>query len=89
MGNTASIAGRDCLASAVGDDPALFASQDQLLFQSSAVHAYNLNFPVEPTAVTYPQSSEQVAAIVKCAADHDYKVQARSGGHSFGNYGRY
>jgi hypothetical protein len=32
-------------------------------------------------------SSQQVADIVKCAAENGYPVQARSGGHSYGNYG--
>lgn len=32
-------------------------------------------------------SSQQVADIVRCAADNEYPVQARSGGHSYGNYG--
>lgn len=34
-------------------------------------------------------SSQQVAAVVKCAADNRYPVQAKSGGHSYGNYGVY
>lgn len=88
MGNTTSIAaGRDCLVNAVGGNQALVAFQDQLLYQTTAVEAYNLNIPVTPAAVTFPESSEQIAAVVKCASEHDYKVQARSGGHSFGNYG--
>ena len=90
MGNTTSTAaGRDCLVNAVGGNQALVAFQDQLLYQSAAVNAYNLNIPVTPAAVTFPESSEQIAAVVKCASEHDYKVQARSGGHSFGNYGTF
>lgn len=87
MGNTTSIAGRDCLLSAVGGNPALAAFQNQPLYQVSAVDAYNLNIPVTPAAVTYPQSTEQVAAVVQCASEYGYRVQAVSGGHSFGNYG--
>lgn len=88
MGNTTSIAaGRDCLVNAVGGNQGLVAFQDQLLYQLTAVKTYNLNIPVTPAAVTVPESSEQIAAVVKCASDHDYKVQARSAGHSFGNYG--
>lgn len=86
MGNTTSIAGRDCLINAVGGE-AYIAFQDQLLYQATAVEPYNLNIPVTPAAVTYPQSVDEVAAVVKCASEYDYKVQARSGGHSFGNYG--
>ena len=88
MGNTTSIAGRDCLVSALGGNAGLVAFQDQLLYQTTAVHEYNLNIPVTPAAITYPETSEQIAAVVKCASEYDYKVQARSGGHSFGNYGR-
>ncbi|CAG7930788.1 unnamed protein product [Penicillium olsonii] len=87
MGNTTSIAaGRDCLVSAVGGHAGV-SFQDQLLYQTTAVEAYNLNIPVTPAAITYPQSADEVASILKCASDFDYKVQARSGGHSFGNYG--
>ncbi|KAL2860995.1 uncharacterized protein BJX67DRAFT_375679 [Aspergillus lucknowensis] len=88
MGNTTSVtAGRDCLISAPGGDAAHVAFQDQLLYQATAVDAYNLNLPVTPVAVTDPQSADEIAAVVKCASDYDYKVQARSGGHSFANYG--
>lgn len=88
MGNTTSIAaGRDCLLSAVGGNAAHVAFQDALLYQATAVETYNLNIPVTPAAVTYPQSANEIAAVVQCASDYDYKVQARSGGHSFGNYG--
>lgn len=88
MGNTTSIAaGRDCLTSAVGGVAAHVAFQDALLYQATAVEPYNLNIPVTPVAVTFPQSADEVAAVVKCASDYDYKVQARSGGHSFGNFG--
>jgi FAD/FMN-containing dehydrogenase len=88
MGNTTSIAAvRDCLTSAVGGNVAYVAFQDQLLFQAIAVEPYNLNIPVTPAAVTYPQSADEIASVLKCASEFGYKVQARSGGHSFGNYG--
>ena len=88
MGNTTSIAaGRDCLISAVGGDATYVAFQDHLLYQATAVEPYNLNIPVTPAAVTYPHSADEIASVLKCASDFDYKVQARSGGHSFGNYG--
>ncbi|KAK2757092.1 hypothetical protein FQN54_005061 [Arachnomyces sp. PD_36] len=87
MGNTTSTVGRECLLSAVGGNGAFVSFQDEPLYDITAVHEFNLNFPVEPAAVTYPETTEQVSAIVKCAAQFDFKVQARSGGHSFGNYG--
>ncbi|KAJ7483147.1 hypothetical protein FB451DRAFT_1393288 [Mycena latifolia] len=40
-----------------------------------------------PVAVTRPTTSEDVAKIVQCAVASAVKVQARSGGHSYGNYG--
>ena len=58
-------------------------------YQLVDVNRYNLNIPVTPAAVTFPTSSQQVAAVVKCAADNGYPVQAKSGGHSYGNYGVY
>lgn len=63
------------------------AFPDTLLYQQLVVNRYNLNIPVTPAAVTFPISSDQVSAIVKCAANNEYPVQARSGGHSYGNYG--
>ncbi|CAG8126920.1 unnamed protein product [Penicillium olsonii] len=47
---------------------------------------YNLNIPVTPAAVTFPESSQQVAAVVKCAAEHKFPVQAKSGGHGYANH---
>ncbi|RAQ47421.1 glucooligosaccharide oxidase [Aspergillus flavus] len=87
MGNATSIAGRDCLVSALGGNAGLVAFQNQPLYQTTAVHEYNINIPVTPAAITYPETAEQIAAVIKCASEYDYKVQARSGGHSFGNYG--
>ncbi|KUI72555.1 putative FAD-linked oxidoreductase YvdP [Cytospora mali] len=51
------------------------------------VKPYNLAIDVTPAAVIRPNSTEEVAAAVRCAADNGYKVQARSGGHSFANFG--
>ncbi|PKY04999.1 FAD-binding domain-containing protein [Aspergillus campestris IBT 28561] len=88
MGNTSSIhAGRECLVSAVGGDIGRVAFCDVPHYDISHVHPRNLEFPVTPVAVTYPDSSDQIASIVKCAAAHGRKVQPRSGGHSLGNYG--
>lgn len=91
MGNQASSAAaatpdlKSCLTTAVGGDGNV-AFSDDLLYQVTDVKPYNLDIPVTPTAITYPNSSDQVAGIVACAAQYDHKVQARSGGHSYGNY---
>lgn len=74
-----------CLQHAlIGSGSVAFAGDP--FYQAADVNRYNLNIPVTPAAVTFPTSSQQVAAIVKCAADNGYHVQARSGGHSYGNY---
>ena len=91
MGNKASTtttttAVHKCLLSAVNGNSAHVSFQNDL-YGVTAVHEYTLNFPMTPAAVTFPETSEQVAALVKCAAEYEYKVQARSGGHSSGNHG--
>jgi FAD/FMN-containing dehydrogenase len=87
MGNTHSIPSHDCLLAAVGQNSSLVAFQDDPFFILRTPPVYNLDRPVTPIAVTFPQNSEQVASIVQCAATKGYKVQGRSGGHSYGNYG--
>jgi FAD/FMN-containing dehydrogenase len=74
-----------CLVNAVGEDNVAF--KGSLLYQVTDVRPYNLDIIVTPTAVTYPSTADQVAAIVKCAVDSNLNVQARSGGHSYANYG--
>lgn len=78
---------KSCLEHAVNDSSRVAFPGG--LFYQEEVDRYNLNIPVTPAALTYPVSSQQVAAIVKCAADNDYPVQAKSGGHSYGNYGEF
>ncbi|GAM43172.1 hypothetical protein TCE0_047r17763 [Talaromyces pinophilus] len=87
MGNTTSAVAQQCLLDAVGNDASLVAFPSALLYGSVDVNPYNLDYPVTPAAVTFPESADQVAAIVKCAVDADAKVQAKSGGHSYANYG--
>ncbi|KAF3000281.1 hypothetical protein E8E13_008380 [Curvularia kusanoi] len=87
MGNTSSSAVQTCLESALGGNPTLLAVQGSPLFEIAHVRPYNLGYAVTPAAVTYPETSEQVAEIVKCALNNNLKVQPRSGGHSYANYG--
>lgn len=77
-----------CLQDAVANGGSV-AFPGDLLYQTLDVNRYNLNIPLTPAAVTFPVASDQVAAIVKCAADNGYPVQAKSGGHSYGNYGMF
>lgn len=60
---------------------------DTISYQLDWVERYNLAIDVTPDAVIRPNCTEAVAAAVRCAADNGYKVQARSGGHSYANFG--
>lgn len=51
------------------------------------VKPYNKEINSVPVAVAYPTTAEEVQAIIKCANIFNVKVQARCGGHSYGNYG--
>jgi FAD/FMN-containing dehydrogenase len=53
------------------------------LYQIQWVDRYNLDIPVSPVAVTRPENAQDVSGFVKCAASHNVKVQAKSGGHSY------
>lgn len=86
MGNSTSVAVHDCLVDAVGGNEGLLAFSSDPLYQLTDVHPYNLDIPITPAAVTYPETPEHVAGIVKCAAGAQLKVQPRSGGHSYANY---
>ena len=54
---------------------------------TESVDVYNLNIPIAPAAVTYPSTAREVAGVVKCAARAGLKVQAKGGGHNYGNFG--
>jgi hypothetical protein len=77
---------KSCLKYALPDIGSV-AFPGDLFYQVVDMNRYNLNIHVTPAAVTFPTSSQQVAAVVKCAANNGYPVQAKSGGHSYGNYG--
>ncbi|KZM22838.1 flavin adenine dinucleotide binding [Ascochyta rabiei] len=87
MGNTSSSPVQKCLESAVGGNKDLFALKDTPFFQIAHVKPYNLGIAVTPAAVTYPETTEHISAIVKCAVGNKLKVQPRCGGHSYANYG--
>lgn len=52
-------------------------------YQIEWVKAYNLAIDVTPIAVVRPDTADDVAAVIKCAAANNVKVQAKSGGHSY------
>ena len=61
------------------------------LFYSKWSESYNTDKPVvaHPAAVVRPRTAEEVAGVVKFAASHGYKVQAKCGGHSYANFGEF
>jgi len=77
------------LKAAVGGKADLLAYPSKPLYQLEHVKPYNLSIPVKPAAITYPETKEQVAAIVKVAVKYNLKVQARCGGHSYANFCNY
>lgn len=61
-------------------------SYPQELLYQAAVKPYNTDYHINPAAVVRPSTSEEIAAVVRCAVNNAVKVQARSGGHSYANY---
>ncbi|CAH0052526.1 unnamed protein product [Clonostachys solani] len=57
------------------------------LYQLAWVKPFNLDIPVTPAAVIRPNTAEEVAGAVKCAKQYNVAIQAKSGGHSYGNFG--
>ena len=58
-----------------------------LLYQASWVKPYNLAIDITPVAVVRPKTADDVSAFVQCAAANNVSVQAKSGGHSYANFG--
>lgn len=83
---------QDCLNDVCADQSDCVKFADDGLdilntFQLNWVKPYNLAVNVNPDVVIRPNSTKQVAATVQCAAQNGYKVQAKSGGHSYANFG--
>jgi hypothetical protein len=76
-----------CLESTIPAN--LVTSPSNLDYYLTDVKPYNLNIKVTPLAVTFPQTVAHVQSAVKCAGQYGAKVQAKGGGHSYGNYGRW
>lgn len=85
MGSSQSVFAKS-LKTALGGDSDLYAFPGDPFYQVEDVKPYNIAIPIKPAAVTYPKTTAQVAAIIRCAVEANLKVQARSGGHSYANY---
>lgn len=78
---------RECLIDAVDGSHHLVVFPENALYQLKDVQRWNLDLHVTSSAVTNPENAEQISAIIRCASRSKLKVQAKSGEHSFGNYG--
>jgi len=76
-----------CLESAFGNDTNLYSLPEDPLFLQGDVTPYNLDYLNIPAAIISPKTQQQVSQAVKCAHTAGVAVQARSGGHSYANYG--
>ncbi len=74
------------VAAALGNDDTLYAFPSEPFYSKDYVKLYNLDIPSTPLAVTFPKTTAQISSIVKLSAAHNLKVQAKGGGHSFGNF---
>ena len=83
MGSGASTPIRDCLDAVCANRLDCVRYPGDGLFISWAI-PFNLEFPVVPAAVIRPRTTNDVSGAVKCASENGFKVQARSGGHSYG-----
>ncbi|KAH7188219.1 uncharacterized protein B0J16DRAFT_396446 [Fusarium flagelliforme] len=86
MGNGHSSPIQNCLNSICANRTACVTYPGDPLFTWWS-KPFNLEFLVVPTAIIRPQTANEVAEAVKCATQSGLKVQAKSGGHSYGNYG--
>lgn len=85
MGNTNSTSALQQCIQAVGNGRVGFAGfAGDPAYQTSWVLPYNLDIKITPAAVVRPRTAEDVSGVVKCAAANNVKVQAKSGGHSYG-----
>ncbi len=79
-----------CLLAAVGDNEnSLIGPAESNYTATVDTYWYNLDYQFTPAAIVFPKTANQVADAVKCAVESGVQVQPRSGGHSYGNYGRF
>ena len=77
-----------CIEAALSNETDTYSLPQDPLFLQGGVTSYNLAYNIVPAAITFPKSQQQVSDVVKCAHSAGVAVQARSGGHSYANYGR-
>ncbi|UNI23960.1 hypothetical protein JDV02_009747 [Purpureocillium takamizusanense] len=87
MGNGQSTPLQQCLSTVCNGRLGCVAFPSDALYQAAWVKPYNLDVPVTPIAVFKPSTAEDVSGAIKCAVKSNVHVQAKSGGHSYANFG--
>ncbi|KAG6860779.1 hypothetical protein C0995_007683 [Termitomyces sp. Mi166 len=59
---------------------ASFPGESSYIFSSAA---YNQRFSLNPAAVVYPKTPQEVSEVIKIGASQNLKIVGRSGGHSY------
>lgn len=88
MGNSPS-AVEKCLTSVCGGRSGCVGFPSNPLYQITWVKPYNLDSAaaVTPVAVVRPNTAQEISGVIQCATTNNLKIQAKSGGHSYANYG--
>ena len=86
MGNSQSSPIQQCLTTVCAGRSGCVGFPDDLLYQIRWAKPYNLDgdVSVAPVAVVRPQTAADISAVIQCATASNLKVQAKSGGHSYG-----
>lgn len=71
----------DCLAT--HNVPFVDSTSSRWIYLSTS---YNLRIQYQPALITLPETTQNVADSVRCAAENGLKVQPKGGGHSYGSY---
>lgn len=79
---------RQALLNAVSGDRRLLTFPEQSFYRLAIVGC-NLEIAIRPMAILFPKTVEHIQGIVGCAKEFGLHIQARSGGHSYGNYSEY
>lgn len=83
MGNSTSALQR-CIQAVANGRTGFAGFPGDASYQTFWVQPYNLDIKITPAAVVRPRTAEDVAGVVRCAVTNSVKIQARSGGHSYG-----
>ncbi|KAG5985013.1 hypothetical protein E4U55_002120 [Claviceps digitariae] len=78
---------QQCLNTVCNGRSGCVAYPGEAFYQMSWVKPYNQAISITPVAVIRPDTADEVGEAIKCAVKEKVHVQARSGGHSYGNFG--